>query len=242
MFRLYFPVKSVILATFVATLVACGGSPNETASLSLHGVAATGLALENATVSVICNAATGTGTVTTTSTTNATGNYTVTAANGKPPCLVTATKTTGGVTVTLNSIALTEGVANITPITNMLVAGLRSAKGAATVADLIKPAYSPGPTDLANAQVVVLNAINGALVAQGRPSLPTGTNLMTDPNFVASTPSTPSSNLVDVAMDNLTEIGAVTSSGQASTTLQDGINTAAHDVIPVNPPGATGGT
>ena len=229
-----FSAKALMAALVTATLAACGGSVSE---LVLHGVVASGAALSNATVTVVCAASSGSGTTTSTGTTDANGNYTVTAPNGKPPCLLTATKTVGSVTVTLNSIAVAEGVVNITPVTNMVVLGIKAAKGATTLADLVTPAYSPGPTDMASAQAAVLTVINAALVTGGKPALPVGTNLVTDASFAPGP-----SNTMDVALDNLTLIGKVSADGAPDPTLQANIDVQVDAVVPPNPPGATGGT
>lgn len=225
--------KFMMIGAAAAALVACGGS--DTPYISLKGVAATGAAMANADVTVVCNSLYGTGTVTSTAKTDANGNYTVSAANGKPACLVTASQTVGGVTTTLRSVALSEGVVNVTPVTNMVVVALAAAKGAPDLNSLISPAYAPTTANVTSAQTVVLTAINSALAAQGKPTLAAGTDLLTDANFkVGST--------VDTALDNLATIGAITNTGTATTTLQNTINTNVDATVDPNPTGATGGS
>lgn len=119
----------------VALLIAgCGGGGGDaaptTSNVLLSGTAATGAALANATVDVKCAAGTGT------ATTNGSGGYTVTVTDGKLPCIVKVSGTTStGVAVTLHSIADagsadgtdTTATANVTPVTEMIVAQLLAA-------------------------------------------------------------------------------------------------------------------
>lgn len=235
MIQLFLSKKMLAAAAVALALVGCGGKTDEPVAMTLRGVAASGAALANASVTVVCNAASGSGTVTTTATTDVNGNYTVTAANGKPVCLLTVTKVVGGVTITLNSLAIAPGVTNITPATNMIVAAIVKAKGAVSVADLVKPQFSPGPNDMAKAQAAALTQINAALVAAGKAPLPVGTDLVNQANFTVG-------GATDKALDDLSAIGAVTPSGQGSAALQQAVSDAVAVVVPVNPPGATGGT
>jgi len=115
------------MAVAAAALVAAcggGGGGGETAAaqsdVTLSGVAATGLALATAPVDVKCASGTGS------ATTNASGGYTVTVANGALPCIVKVTGTAAdGSTVTLHSLAQGTGstaTANVTPLTEMILA------------------------------------------------------------------------------------------------------------------------
>ena len=229
--RLLLP--AILLA--ISSLTACGGDP-DIAGLSLSGTAATGAAMANAAVTVVCNSISGTGSVTGTGTTDSNGNYTVVATDGKPACLVTASKTTNGVTTTLNSIATVEGVVNINPITNLIVAGLVVGKGAASVTQLITPTYAPTVADVATAQTAVITQINIALVAQGKTPIVVGTNLLGGGFTVGSA--------ADTALDNLLAIKALSSTGLASVELQAAVVKAVDAAVPVNPgtpSGASGG-
>ncbi|MEJ8836310.1 hypothetical protein [Ramlibacter sp. AN1133] len=162
-------IALTLAAGAVAMLVAaCGGggggdappapAPAPDPSLQVSGTAATGAALADASVEVKC--ATGTGTATT----GATGMYTVTITGGALPCLVEVKKTVGGTTITLHSVVeagtlnetdrRTSAVANVTPITEMIVAHL----GAALPEDSFKgfkgDAITQAQIDAAKAAIV----------------------------------------------------------------------------------------
>ena len=121
----------VAAAAAAVVLVACGGggdSGNSAAvqSLTLSGTAATGLALANAQVDIKCASGAGT------ATTSATGAYTASLADARLPCMIRVTGTSGGVAITLHSVADrgdtgstgTSAVANVTPLTELIVAQL----------------------------------------------------------------------------------------------------------------------
>ncbi|MEP7297172.1 MAG: hypothetical protein ABI702_13375 [Burkholderiales bacterium] len=131
----------ILAAVSAAALAACGGggssdpAPVDTgagpspivtpAALSLHGVAATGAAIANQPVSAKC--ATGTGTATS----NADGSYTVTVTDGTLPCVLKVTAADG---TDLFSVATGTGstaVANINPVTQLIVASMAGADPAA---------------------------------------------------------------------------------------------------------------
>lgn len=127
-------VVHLSLAAAAALLVAgCGGGGGsapapQVASVNLSGTAAVGAALAGADVQIKC--AEGSGTTTTTST----GGYTVSIDGGKLPCIIKVTGTApSGAAVTLHSVAEpaaadasgdTTVVANVTPVTEMIVAQL----------------------------------------------------------------------------------------------------------------------
>jgi hypothetical protein len=237
MFISYQPKRLLLASLVVAALTACGSSSDYVPGAVLSGVAATGAAMSGATVTVVCNAISGTGTVTSTGATNESGAYTITAANGKPVCLVTASKTTNGVTTTLNSIAVAEGVVNINPITNMVVAGLQVGKNAATPEQLVAAAYAPTAADVTAAQGAAVAVLNTALAAAGKPTIATGTNLISGAFSVGSA--------ADVALDNLLVANAVTATGQPTPATATAVKAAVDAVVATNPgtsTGATGGT
>jgi hypothetical protein len=99
-------------------LAACGGGgsssvTNPVSNLSVSGVALTGAAIDSGTVEVKC--ASGTGTATTAKD----GSYTVAIQGGIHPCIL---KVTDPVTSTdLHSLLETGSVANISPITDLVV-------------------------------------------------------------------------------------------------------------------------
>lgn len=135
--------RGLVAAGVLATLASCGGgSDGSSSTLSISGTTATGAALAGALVNVTC--ASGTGTIRS----DGNGAFNAAVANGAGPCLLSTTGTNAnGTTVTYLSLATGGGVANITPLTQLLVdylggqAGLAgkdlmsSAKGKALLAD-----------------------------------------------------------------------------------------------------------
>lgn len=120
-------VAKTMAASAVALLIAgCGGSGGDAASLEVKGTAAVGAALSGATVAVKCATGSGTGSTT------ATGSYTVSMPGAALPCIIQVSGDVGGATVTLHSVAEagtasganTTAVANVTPVTEMIVAQL----------------------------------------------------------------------------------------------------------------------
>ena len=106
-----------VLCTALAALVGCGGGGGSGAGVgaSLSGLAATGAAIPNATVTAKC--ATGAPLA---GTTDANGSYTLVLDGRSLPCMV---QVTGGTPlVTLHSFAQTAGRVNITPATDLIVA------------------------------------------------------------------------------------------------------------------------
>lgn len=126
--------KSVVAAATGLLLASCGGGgggESTQASLQLTGTAATGAALAGADVQVKC-AGGGTGSATTTTA----GGYTVSISGGTLPCIIKVTGTSNGVAVSLHSVAdagsagangNVNATANVTPVTEMIVAQLLAA-------------------------------------------------------------------------------------------------------------------
>ena len=107
-----------------------GGGGSSAPALQVSGTAATGAALAGANVQVKCG--TGSGSATTTNS----GSYTVSMTGGALPCIVQVTGTTAdGTSITLHSVVETgtasggntAAVANVTPVTEMIVARLMAA-------------------------------------------------------------------------------------------------------------------
>ena len=134
-------VKTFALRAAVITLPtllgACGGSDSggnppappvtPPASLALTGTAATGAAIAGGTVTAKCSAG-----ATTTATTNANGTYSLSIASGALPCVLQVASADG--TTSLYSVATGSGssaTANITPLTQLVVARLTGADPAA---------------------------------------------------------------------------------------------------------------
>lgn len=134
-------VQTIAAAAAVLLIAGCGGgggsttsstpTPTPTPSLELSGTAATGAALAGATVQVKCAGGSGNGTTT------STGAYTISISGGTLPCIIQVSGSAGGVAVTLHSVtesgttdsstAKTSAVANVTPVTEMIVAQLTAA-------------------------------------------------------------------------------------------------------------------
>jgi len=108
----------------IANIYGCGGGGgssgigSSSSSLTITGTAATGAAIANGAVSVKCASGTGT------ATTNSDGSYTVTISGGTAPCLLkaTATDAQGTTTDLYSAVEVGQTTANITPLTQMVVA------------------------------------------------------------------------------------------------------------------------
>lgn len=128
-----FVSKTATSLLLIGVLAACGGgsssdvtpSPTSTA-LTLSGTAAIGPAISDATVEAKCATGTGSGP------TSANGNYSFDINGGKWPCLARVTAPDGTVlhTVTAGSSA-TTATADITPVTQLIVASLAGTDPAA---------------------------------------------------------------------------------------------------------------
>jgi hypothetical protein len=224
-----------VASTAMATLVACGGG-NSAPVYGLTGVAATGLAITDAAVTVTCLSGSAT------STTSATGFYGVAVTNGVGPCLVKVAKI--GVP-TLYSISpptsTGSAIANVNQISNAIVNALVVTKGSGTVENLVTTAYAPKATDLTAAVTSTLTAINASLKAMNKPELPFGTDLLGKADFVAATSSsTPSKDPLDNALDALVADSSTTALPSG---LESSINSAvASSGVKPNATGSTGST
>lgn len=115
-----------LITLVAAALTACGGGGGSgTGSISVSGVAATGLAISGGTVSFKCAAGTSPSV-----TTQADGSYNLDLSNVTLPCIARVTYSDSTGQHQLHSLAKTAGTVNITPITDAVVANL-SATGAA---------------------------------------------------------------------------------------------------------------
>ena len=196
-------------------LVACGGgggsdsTPNNvvparsTGKISLSGVVAVGQAVANAQVQIRCLGADNVN-VTVTATTDAAGNYGVDVPNASLPCVLSVNTTDSNLAaVVLSSLAQGAGagtaVANITPVTTLVVANVADADPAAYIAGF-------GPTSAARITApAVSTAVTEVtdLLAGAGVSLPAGVNVLTGP-LVAATGST-TGNAYDQALDALAQ-------------------------------------
>ena len=154
-------IHTMAAAAVVALIAGCGGGGGgSTPTLEVSGTAATGAALASAAVEVKCAA--GTGTATTTST----GSYTVTMENGALPCIIKVSGTVGALPVTLHSVteagsdagdSRTSAKANVTPVTEMIVAQLTAALPSDSFA-----AFNPGlitAATVASASSAIVSAL-----------------------------------------------------------------------------------
>jgi hypothetical protein len=106
----------------ILSIYGCGGGSGSggsgSGSLTISGTAATGAAIANGAVSVKCVSGTGT------ATTNADGSYTITISGGTAPCMLkaSATDAKGVITDLYSAVEAGQTTANITPLTQMVVA------------------------------------------------------------------------------------------------------------------------
>ncbi len=158
-------------------LTACGGDGGDAPSTAttFSGVAATGAAMANATVSIKC--VTGAGTATTT----ATGSYSTAISGITLPCAIKAASADGTTVlysvITATSAAATTQVANITPLTQLVIASLTGTTPA-TLFDNFSAATATAvtPTAIATAQAAVRQILADAGIATSSlPDLLTGT-------------------------------------------------------------------
>ena len=161
---------TVALGSVAAILAACGGGGGSsssggttTPSLQLSGTAATGAALAGADVQVKCAGGTGT------ATTSSAGGYTVTISGGTLPCLIKVSGTANGVAVSLHSLAdsgtaaangNTNATANVTPVTEMIVAQLVAAMPADAFANFNTQQVTA--TAVASAASAIVEALKAA--------------------------------------------------------------------------------
>ncbi|MBS0451560.1 MAG: hypothetical protein JSS14_09620 [Proteobacteria bacterium] len=206
--------KSATACAVLLLVAACGGGGSTSGtgsqsaapaksepSVQLSGTAATGAALANASVAVKCANAQGT------ATTDASGKYSLKLTGGALPCVIEVTGEQGGVAVTLHSLAeagstdsgsgTTSAAANVTPLTEMIVAQL----SAGLPSDLFA-AFGSGATVSSEQLVAATNAVLSAIKDA------TGIDLGTIDPFkaplVAATSSAPSGgNLYDNLLDQL---------------------------------------
>lgn len=180
-------IKLHSLSLLVVALVACGGESNDAATtpiqsgLTVTGTAATGKAIAGATVSAKCQTGLGT------ATTNADGTYSVRIPDGALPCLLELTNPADGTKLhTLATGGGTAAVANITPLTEMLLARvLYKSPAEAFAAFSSDSVTSITATALASAQADVGTVLGGTV------DITTLTSFITTP-LKAATASDPS--------------------------------------------------
>ena len=232
--RSFRPAGNALLLTLgVALLAACGGGGGGSSpppSIALSGTAATGRALPNAGLGIVCAQGS------TSTSTNASGAFQATFP-AAAPCLITATS---GNTV-LRSTAFAGGTFNVTPETELLLVYVAAQLGT-TEGTLITnfPHNAQFQQTLAN-ESTVLNA--QAAVVQGLDTeyhlTLSVTNFLTTA-FVVGQPG------VDRDLQALLAAGAIDSNGEpdpVAVTLMTTLG-AQHPLppAPITPPSPTGGT
>lgn len=157
-----------LIAVAVVTLTACGGgggsggtnTTNTTGTL-VTGTAATGLAISGGSVTLNCAGATSTAPVTTATD----GSFRVDVSGVSLPCVAKVDYTDTVGKHRLHSLVRAAGNVNITPVTDMVVAGLSSTGSASNVtADDIK-SYTDSQISVATRQVETLLESKGVNTA-----------------------------------------------------------------------------
>lgn len=197
----------------LAALAACGGGggggdaatpppPPAVGGITLAGVVARGSAPSSASVAVTC--ATGTGTATTSST----GNYSVVITGGTLPCVLQATSSDS--TPKLHSVApaatTTSVTANVTPLTELVVARLSGADPAAYVAGITAATLNTTATATA---VAAAQASVAATLSAGGVSTSAAGDFITSPLVAAvgGAPGNAYAQVLDALTARLTSAG-----------------------------------
>ncbi len=222
-----------VASSAMATLVACGGGNSETV-YGLTGVAAKGLAIKQAAVTVSCLSGSST------STTNDTGFYGVAITNGVGPCLVKVTKGTESYYSIAPASATGSAIANVNQISNAIVNALVASKRPNDAAtrkpeDLFTETHKPTNDNLTAAVAKVLTEINALLTVK----LPEKTDLLGDPAFKAATSIGASDGS---ALDKALDFFAAKDATSLPAGLITSINSAVAFVVKPNATGSTGGT
>ena len=164
-----FRFATFALTALTAALAGCGGGGGDSSSstttpaasaLSVAGTAATGAALATRPIDVKC--ASGSATATTT----ATGSYALQIENGELPCVIRVTKPDGtflhGITSGAGTVSgtTTSAVANVTPVTELVVASAAGSDPATFFTAFSSTAASTlTSTRIATAQTAVISTL-----------------------------------------------------------------------------------
>jgi hypothetical protein len=163
------PVPLLIWTVAAAGLLGgCGNNdesgppPENKPSITLTGVVATGAALGSASVAATCAAGTPIAAVTTSA---SNGSYSLSVTGGAFPCVLKATSSDGSTQlhslVATSSASITAVTANITPLTELVVARLSGSEPAAFVASVTADSLASKVTSsaVANAQAAVASTL-----------------------------------------------------------------------------------
>jgi hypothetical protein len=214
-----------------ALLTACGGGGGGGSDLTLKGTAAIGAPLVGA-IAATCKTGTGT------ATSNLDGSFTLVVRDGAGPCLLAITA--GGITMySITSGSGATQIANITPMTNLLVSYLRSVPGM-TAADpaawFALPAVKALLADTAALTARIVNDFIPAVRAL-LPSLSLADVAFLFTAFVAS----PAGSATDADLEKLKTAGLVSALGAPIKAALDAlVAAAANDTPVVSPTGVTG--
>ncbi|SFI24138.1 hypothetical protein SAMN04515618_114132 [Collimonas sp. OK307] len=175
--------RLALATTTLLGLSACGGGGSDVSpaavakpATTFSGTAATGAAMAGATVSINCASGTGT------ATTAANGSYTKDITDVTLPCVLKATSSDGNMVLysvttpsTTGSSASTGQVANITPLTQLLVASLAGTDPATFFTNFSANAGTVTASNVSTAQTAVLTTLsNAGLDVSGLTDLLTG--------------------------------------------------------------------
>jgi hypothetical protein len=191
-------IKTVPAMLALGILVACGGGGGSSApagggatTTTLAGVAATGAAIPGATVQAKCNGGSGS------ATTASNGSYSITLNAGTLPCVLEVTPVSGPKLYSVATGSGTSVTANITPLTQLIVAKLTgkdpavyfTAFGASDITALTTSAVTA--TQAAVVDTLKNNGVDASAVG----------NLLSG-NLVAASGGTPG-NAMDLVLDAL---------------------------------------
>jgi len=154
-------MRKLVILGLSAVLAACGGGSGggstSSSPLTITGTAATGAAIQGGAVAATCQSGTGT------ATTNSDGTYTLTITNGTLPCLLRVTTTIGTPIVLYSAAEAGATTANITPLTQLVVANALGSDPATVYAAGISTttASNLSSTGLATAVTKIQTALAG---------------------------------------------------------------------------------
>ena len=190
-------VARPLLACLVLTACGGGGSATSTSSgssasgtLNASGAAATGAAITGGSVSVVCQGGSGT------ATTAADGTYSVSIPGASAPCLVQVTTADGGTTF-YSALPAGETVANVSPVTHLVVA---AALGTDPSGTSFTPSASMANGVTASSVATAKTYVASVMTSLGA-TLPSTTDVLSGSYRPATDVS--SGDAVDIAVDNL---------------------------------------